>query len=124
MTTIHHFGRRLRRLRGTRSQKEIAGALKIPVTTYSSLEQQATAPRGPLLQRLAEFFGVTSQYFYPPSRSRASESAREWLHGIANSTFETRPTIATHADVVFDEDTRTLFAERLKRKLAESQSHE
>jgi transcriptional regulator with XRE-family HTH domain len=111
-----HFGRRLRRLRGERSQKEMAEALEIPTTTLSSLEQQETVPRGPMLQRLADHFGVPPEYFYPPGR-RATTGAREWLRQLRHTTFEAAPTIATHADVQFDEDTKKRFAENVRHRL-------
>jgi len=114
-----HFGKRLRRLRGALSQREVAEALQIPTTTLSSLEQQETVPRGPMLQRLADHFGVPVEYFYPPGR-RSSESARAWLHQLRGTAFEAAPTIATHADVVFDEETKERFAERVRRRLAEA----
>jgi transcriptional regulator with XRE-family HTH domain len=111
-----HFGRRLRRLRGERSQKEVAEAIGIPTTTLSSLEQQETVPRGPMLQRLADHFGIAREYFYPPG-SRTTEGAREWLRQIRQTPFEAAPTIATHADVDFDEKTKERFAENVRQRL-------
>jgi len=46
---MENFGERLRRLRGDRSQKEVATKLGLPVTTLSSLENQDTIPRGEVL---------------------------------------------------------------------------
>lgn len=112
----HHFGRRLRRLRGERSQKEVAEALEIPTTTLSSLEQQETVPRGPMLQRLADHFGVSRDYFYPPD-PRATMGAREWLRQLRDASFHGRPTIATHADIDFDDDTKARFAENVRHRL-------
>ena len=111
-----HFGRRLRRLRADRSQKEVAEALGIPTTTLSSLEQQEAVPRGPMLQRLAEFFDVPREYFYPPD-SRTTVGAREWLRQLRQTSFQGRQTIATHADVDFDEETKTRFAENVRHRL-------
>src|SRR5262249_55588397 len=108
-----HFGRRLRRLRGDRSQKEVAEALGIPTTTLSSLEQQETVPRGPMLQRLANHFGVSRDYFYPRD-SRATVGAREWLRQLRQTSFHSAPTIATHADIDFDEETKKRFAENVR----------
>jgi transcriptional regulator with XRE-family HTH domain len=112
----HHFGRRLRRLRGERSQKEVAEAIGIPATTLSSLEQQETVPRGPVLQRLADHFGVPREYFYPPGRG-ATAGAREWLRELRQTPFEAAPTIATHADVDFDDETKERFAENVRHRL-------
>jgi len=111
-----HFGRRLRRLRGERSQKEVAEALGIPTTTLSSLEQQECVPRGPMLQRLADHFGVSRDYFYPPD-ARATVGAREWLRQLRRTSFQGAPTIATHADVDFDEETKARFAENVRHRL-------
>jgi len=111
-----HFGRRLRRLRGVRSQKEVAEALGIPATTLSSLEQQETVPRGPMLQRLADHFGVSRDYFYPPE-NRPTVGAREWLRQLRNASFKGRATIATHSDFDFDEETKARFAEHVRHRL-------
>jgi transcriptional regulator with XRE-family HTH domain len=113
---IQHFGRRLRRLRGERSQKEVAEGLGIPTTTLSSLEQQETVPRGPVLQRLSDYFGVARDYFYPPHR-RTTSGAREWLRELRQTSFDVDPTIATHSDVHFDEKTKERFAENVRRRL-------
>ena len=111
-----HFGRRLRRLRGERSQKELAEALGIPTTTLSSLEQQETVPRGPMLQRLADYFGVSRDYFYPPD-TRTTMGAREWLRQLRHTSFSGRPTIATHADIDFDDEAKARFAENVRQRL-------
>ena len=111
-----HFGRRLRRLRGERSQKEVAEALGIPTTTLSSLEQQETVPRGPMLQRLADHFGVSRDYFYPPD-TRTTVGAREWLRQLRQTSFNGRQTIATHADIDFDEEVKARFAENVRQRL-------
>ena len=111
-----HFGRRLRRLRGERSQKEVAQALGIPTTTLSSLEQQETVPRGPMLQRLVDYFCVSRDYFYP-SDTRATVGAREWLRQLRQASFQGRPTIATHSDFDFDDETKERFAENVRHRL-------
>ena len=53
-----HFGERLRLLRGRRSQKRVAEELQIPPTTLSTLENQENLPRGEMLQKLTNYFGV------------------------------------------------------------------
>lgn len=111
-----HFGRRLRRLRGERSQKELAEALGIPTTTLSSLEQQEAVPRGPMLQRLADHFGVAPDYFYP-SAVLPTVGAREWLRQLRHASFDCAPTIATHADVDFTEEAKARFAENVRNRL-------
>jgi transcriptional regulator with XRE-family HTH domain len=91
-----NFGKRLRRLRGERSQKDVAAGIGIPTTTYASLEQQETVPRGPVLQRLCDYFGVSLDYFFPPAK-RAVSPAREWLREQRNRSFNVTPTIATYS---------------------------
>ncbi len=91
-----NFGKRLRRLRGTRSQREVAADLGIPPTTLSSLEQQETVPRGPMLQRLCAYFGVSLDYFFPLTKIAISP-AREWLREQRSRSFSVAPTIATYS---------------------------
>ena len=91
-----HFGKRLRRLRGERSQREVAAELGFPTTTLSSLEQQETVPRGPMLQQLCDHFGVSPEYFFPAVK-KATASAREWLREQRSRSFDVAPTIATHS---------------------------
>lgn len=114
-----HFGKRLRRLRGELSQREAAQALGIPTTTLSSLEQQETVPRGPMLQRLADHFGVPIEYFYPPGK-RTTESAREWLRQLRQRSFDATPTVATHSDIDFDDETKEQFAAGVRKRLAKA----
>src|SRR5216684_8083013 len=75
------FGELLRRLRGNRTQREVANDLGMPVTTLSTLENQNDVPRGPVLKQLCEFYGVPSSYFYGDrtGKMKNTESAREWL---------------------------------------------
>jgi len=116
-----HFGKRLRRLRGQRPQREIADALKIPTTTLSSLEQQETVPRGLMLQRLADYFGVSVDYFYPPEK-KTTQSAREWLRHLRQVSFDAAPTIATHSDIDFDDATKERFAVQVRKELAKTKN--
>jgi transcriptional regulator with XRE-family HTH domain len=112
-----HFGRRLRRLRGERSQKEVAESIGIPATTLSSLEQQETVPRGPMLHRLANHFGVPPEYFFPPKRE-VTAGARDWLRELRSISFKPSPTIAAHSDIHLDEETKQKFAENVRKRLA------
>lgn len=116
-----HFGKRLRRLRGNRSQREVASDLGIPTTTLSSLEQQDTVPRGPMLRRLSEHFGVSLDYFFP-SEPKASRPAREMLRELRGHNFNVAATIATHSSATdFDEEDKEQFANLLKARLANSE---
>jgi putative transcriptional regulator len=116
-----HFGKRLRRLRGERSQREVASDLGIPTTTLSSLEQQETVPRGPMLRRLIEHFGVSLDYFFP-TESKASRPAREMLRELRGRNFNVAPTIATHSSMDFEEKDKEQFANLLKAKIAQTEN--
>ena len=117
---IEHFGKRLRRLRGDRSQREVAQDLGIPTTTLSSLEQQEAVPRGPMLQKLSDHFGVPVEYFFPRER-KASTPAREMLSELRQRTFNVASTIATHAQPNFSEEDKKQFAKYIKAKIANSE---
>lgn len=109
------FGERLRRLRGDRSQKEVAGLLGMPVTTYSTLENQDLLPRGQVLKKLADFFAVQMSYFHPtPSPGlRSTESARGWLESLRSSKYGERKT-AAHADSDIPDAVKSKIAARIK----------
>lgn len=56
------LGQRLRLLRGDRSQREIAEALKVTRSAYSMYEIGERTPDDALLVRMADYFGVTTDY--------------------------------------------------------------
>lgn len=91
-----NFGKSLRRLRGERSQREVAAALGIPTTTLSSLEQQDTVPRGPMLEMLCGHFGVAVDYFFPVPEKEISPAV-EWLRLQRQRKFNVAPTVATNS---------------------------
>jgi len=111
------FGELLRRLRGTRSQKDVASDLGMPVTTLSTLENQEAVPREPVLKKLADYFGVPLTYFYavPASVMRPSDAAKEWLLSLKHKSIE-KNTIATHAPPEYPEDVKKRFAEKIRQK--------
>jgi transcriptional regulator with XRE-family HTH domain len=113
---MEHFGERLRRLRGERSQKAIAEALAMPQTTLSSLEKQQSIPRGDVLKKLADFFGVPIAYFYTASNPTSSEAGKAWLEHLKSST-KGRDTIATHSPIALDSQIKEKIAEKLREKL-------
>jgi len=120
------FGQLLRRLRGTRSQKDVAGDLGMPVTTLSTLENQETVPRGPVLKKLADYFGVPLTYFYTPptSEMRPTDAAKDWLLSLRQQPVK-RDVIATHAPAEYPEEIKQQFAEKIKlKKRAETSDHE
>ena len=111
------FGELLRRLRGTRSQKDVARDLGMPVTTLSTLENQDTVPRGPVLKKLAEHFGVSLTYFYAATTSgiQPNDAAKEWLHSLKESSVD-KNAIATHAPAEYPDDIKQQFAEKIQQK--------
>jgi transcriptional regulator with XRE-family HTH domain len=113
---VPEFGDRLRRLRNNRPQREVANELGMPVTTLSTLENQDGVPRGPVLRKLGEYYGVPPTYFYPggPTVMKPSESAREWLALVRQSA--AKDTIATYAPPEFPDDIKKALAEKIRRR--------
>lgn len=116
---MEHFGERLRRLRGDRPQKSVAEALDIPQTTLSSLEKQQTIPRGEILSKLADFFGVPIDYFYDAPKPASTELAKAWLEHVRSDS-EGRDTIAAHSKDPIDRTVREKIAQRIKKKHEET----
>ena len=52
------YGKKLRKLRGKRSQDEVAKSLGVAQTTISSWESEERAPRDSLKVKIAEYYGV------------------------------------------------------------------
>ena len=121
---MDEFGERLRRLRGNRSQKEVATLLDMPVTTYSTLENQDAVPRGPVLKRLADFFAVPMSYFYPVAVAelRSTVSARTWLETLRSSSFQD-DRVAAHAEIEIEDEAKASLAERIKAIRNANSSH-
>lgn len=111
------FGDLLRRLRGNRSQREVATELEMPVTTLSTLENQASVPRGPVLKKLSEYYDVPPTYFYSGSalRMKPSESARDWL-ALVRSDTDSKETIATYAGPDFPDSLKAKLAEKIRER--------
>jgi len=136
---MESFGERLRRLRGNRSQKDVASELGLPVTTLSSLENQDSVPRGDVVQKLVEFYKVPVSYFYrtAPTQVKASDAAKAWVVEELPASTETKATdaalawvqqlrepaqgkdaVATQANIHLDEKVRERIAERIRRRHA------
>ena len=111
------FGSRLRRLRGTRTQKEVAADLQMPITTLSTLENQQSVPRGVTLKRLADYYGVPVTYFYSPptSEMRATDAARAWLSTVKTAHVK-KDIIATFAPPQFSDELKRRIADKIKQK--------
>ncbi|WP_408011607.1 helix-turn-helix domain-containing protein [Pseudalkalibacillus sp. A8] len=56
------MGSRLKKLRGKKTQEEIAGKLGISRARYSHYENNRVEPDSELLGRIADIFGVTTDY--------------------------------------------------------------
>ena len=140
---MENLGERLRRLRGERSQKEVAADLGLPVTTLSSMENQDTIPRGEVLQRFSEYYKIPISYFYKtvPAQVKASDAAKAWVQQLPASTetkasdaalawvqqlrepAQGKDTVATQSNIHLDEKDRERIAERIRRRHAKISSH-
>ncbi len=116
---MEHFGERLRRLRGDRPQKSVAEALEIPQTTLSSLEKQKSIPRGNILKRLADFFGVAIEYFYDAPEPQPSKPASAWLEHLRGD-LKGSAAIATYSRVPLDANAQNKITEILVDKYEKS----
>jgi hypothetical protein len=87
----------------------------MPVTTYSTLENQDSLPRGQVLKRLADFFAVQMSYFHPaPSPGlRSTDSARSWLESLRTGEYPGRKT-AAHADFDIPDAAKAKIAEKIR----------
>ncbi len=118
------FGELLRRLRGSRAQREVAAELNMPVTTLSTLENQEATPRGAVLKTLSDYYGVPMSYFYSATTSRfqSHDAAREWLLSVKKQSV-TKNEIATQAPPEYPEDVKQRFAEKIRQKKRAETSH-
>jgi transcriptional regulator with XRE-family HTH domain len=117
------FGELLRRLRGNRSQREVATDLQMPVTTLSTLENQESIPRGPVLKKFADYYAVPLAYFYTSSSAeiKPTSAASAWLHTLRQGADVPRAkeTIATYSSNDFSEDLKHKIADKIAKKLSE-----
>ncbi len=107
-----HFGQLLRRLRIGRSQKAVAFELIMPQTTLSTLENQATIPRGEVLKKLCDFYGIDEAYFFPNESKEGLRAARSWLESLRHASSSGNQKIAAHSAIpLSDEEERSLRQE-------------
>jgi transcriptional regulator with XRE-family HTH domain len=116
---VEHFGEKLRRLRGDTPQKEVAEALDIPQTTLSGLEKQSSIPRGDILKKLADYFGVAIEYFYDAPEFQPSRSAKAWLEHL-QTNFKGSDAIAAHSDDPVDEALRKKILHKIRKNNAKT----
>jgi transcriptional regulator with XRE-family HTH domain len=111
------FGDLLRRLRGSRTQKEVARDLGIPITTLSTFENQEAVPRSSVLRKLATYYDVPLTYFYsgPATEIKATDGAKAWLQQVREAS-AAKSTIATFASADFPEDLKARIAALIDQK--------
>jgi len=117
---VPNFGELLRRLRGGRSQKDVASELQMPITTLSTLENQQTVPRGPVLKKLADYYGVAASYFYSSSATemKPTGAASAWLQTVRQNS-NVKETIATYASPEYSDEVKNEIAEKIAEKINE-----
>jgi len=115
---VPNFGELLRRLRGGRSQRAVADELQMPVTTLSTLENQQAVPRGPVLKKLADHYGVSVSYFYSSSATemKPTAAASAWLQSVRQNA-NAKETIATYGEC--PDDVKNKIAEKITEKIRE-----
>jgi len=122
---MEKFGERLRRLRGAKSQRDVASELEMPVTTLSSLENQKTIPRGEMLKRLADYYKVPIRYFFDESEGElgVTDVAKAWLQQLREPA-KGKGTVATQSNIILDDHTKERIAEQLRRRNAKVSNDE
>ncbi len=98
------LAQRLRLLRGDRSQREVAEALKVTRSAYSMYEIGERAPDEVLLVRIADYFGVTTDYLLGRTQDPT------WP-GAGRATLARDPVAAFHTKVT-DEQLEAILRER------------
>jgi hypothetical protein len=65
-------------------QWQVALDLEMPVTTLSTRENQEAVPRGIVVKRLADVYGVPPSYFCvaPSAEMKATDGANAWLQQL------------------------------------------
>ena len=115
---MENFGERLRRLRGNRSQREVASEMGKPQTTLSTLENQRAVPRGKVLEELSTFYSVPVSYFL--AESGPTDKAREWLRSVRETDSKGKETVATHAESPVWESDKKALAKWIEKKLGKT----
>ena len=58
------IGKRIRKMRGSRPQKEVADAIGVSTMSISSYESGNRIPADPVKIRLAEYFGISLEKLF------------------------------------------------------------
>lgn len=61
---MNNFGEKLRDLRGSRTQAEVAEAVGISASAYASYEQGVRVPKDNIKIRLAEYYRKSVSYIF------------------------------------------------------------
>ncbi len=113
--------RTLKTLRGGRTQKEIADAADIPISTWCKIEQGRHIPREPTYARIAAAFGLTASELdeqvsaavlgdYALSRFGTATEPSESMTGRLRSALDGIQA-ARHGLDALEEDVRSLMLE-------------
>jgi hypothetical protein len=92
----------------------------MPVTTLSTIENQQSVPRGPVLKKLAGYYGVSVSYFYSSSATemKPTGAASAWLQTVRRDS-NVKETIATYAQPDYSEEIKNKIAEKIAEKVSE-----
>lgn len=65
------YGNKLKRLRGARSQADVAASIGVSQQAYAAYEKEDARPRDEIKVKIANLFGVTVQsLFYPDAQQK------------------------------------------------------
>jgi transcriptional regulator with XRE-family HTH domain len=89
----------------------------MPITTLSTLENQESIPRGAVLKKLGDYYGVQVAYFYstPSTELKSTDAAKAWLLHL-RQTKVLENGIATHASPDFPEELKKRIARTIEQK--------
>ncbi|BCJ86507.1 helix-turn-helix domain-containing protein [Effusibacillus dendaii] len=85
------LGKRLKELRGKRTQEEVARIFGISRARYSHYENDRVQPDNDLLRKMADFFGVSVDYLLgrvENPKEILTDDEREMYDAVGNMPFE------------------------------------
>ncbi|MFC6331587.1 helix-turn-helix domain-containing protein [Paenibacillus septentrionalis] len=78
------LGERLVKLRGKRTQKQIASLLGISRARYSHYENNHVQPSNELLQKMSDLHGVSIDYLLGRSESELNQQEQQFLQDVTS----------------------------------------
>lgn len=100
------YGKRLAKLRGNKTQAEVANAVGIAVSTLTMYELEQRVPRDSIKIALANYFGTTVQeiFFAEDCHEKGQKEALPtlWWIVLNQSSFYCSQNILKRSPVVFD----------------------